>query len=1464
MPRPPRLSSSPASSYRVAIALASALLCALPSGARASWTYQPRICPFGDCAAAEPSLVPWQRDVRALQALWRDCGTAFMEYVLGGMNSIWSDVFTFDGDLDAWIALCPAKSEGAEIGCVDGRVRHLAPTPAYLPLACRNDRDVAPELADLTEVTRIDMSGVFARSNLDVNLVAEHLLELPNLLDLDLSRNKLTGELDRGCDGCASRPRVRTLHLDNNDLTGVDLSGWGVADLEELYLGNNRLSGPLPDNWSSSLKNLKVLSAAQNAELEGSVLPASWFASDGMIALENIDMTGCKLAGSLPAGAGNLGELSLRTIMLGANNFEGDAPPNLLIAHPERLEHVDLSGNHLTGPIPAAHAGLMWLTHLDVSDNKMTGSPPLFTNAPLLSRYDVSENSLDGTVPDMCGAPGITGLYLNDNKLTGALPDMSCLTTLTELDASVNKLTSLTGDWLGSIHRLQKVNVADNQLTGEPPAVLCGQLMKTLNLGKNMLRGSIPESVGNCAMLEVLNLSFDPSALGDGSFDDAPAGTMPTADAMSKLTKLTSLALSGLGLQGELPASIFALQNLRELDLSHNALTGVVAEVPPGSLVELRKINLAGNKIAGAVPLSLLTLPKLTSVDVSDNALTSIEEPNVLADVDLATIVSINLADNNLVVFPTVLRRASGLKILDLTRNSIAGEVPQWLCQSSALQMLLLGSNALSGGLHEWLTSTAAKLNELTTLTLDNNPGVHGPGADWPGLERLESLRNIRIANAGSFGDFPVPLPLPNLHTFHAPNAGLTGTLPGDMFDTAPALQRLDLSGNLLAGAIPSSVSTHAVLTHLFLSDNAFDGTFPALPATVLARADATDGTSVNFTDAGSFRCPLPENRSAYATAMCACGPGFAGPDGGRFACVACEPGTFAAEGGASVCEVCDAGSFSNHTGSTGCEPCAPGEFQALLGRAACEKCPQGKASAGAGATSCVACDAGSYAPDEGLEQCEVCAAGAYQEKPGKASCDVCPAGTFSNATAAAAASTCEPCPPGTHAGGVMSSECAPCPTGAYAPDAGSVECATCPTGSSPADAATRCECDPGHVISSGDSAPSSSSPPSSASGSSASSASSAIACEPCPPGTRARTRLVALELARVCERCPNGTIAGDSGSDECDLCELGTTSDASNTRCVAVLDPTAASSSPAASSANATDEYKDLLASYVAAAKDGARTPVTAVGFFVLLGAVAACCGCFTGWYRRRRARLRQLALERELLVEEAESDMARGRPPRRATIYALAGVDAEAAELDDDVAGDAVALMRRTRTRSHHSRLDVANLALRRGDRRGDRRGSRKPLGTGRSSSALYKAARRASGLLQAPRPRSPRRRGGYDRVGGDFTDDDGFTDDGDGFEDDLEDPDEEFEFDESDEDGEKGRRRGKGRPRRLPANPPPPDSKKPSSSWWKKVTNSGSKGNARMKDKGRRPSLPYHPTDDIASIAEVVVEEHDRGRK
>ena len=129
--------------------------------------------------------------------------------------------------------------------------------------------------------------------------------------------------------------------------------------------------------------------------------------------------------------------------------------------------------------------------------------------------------------------------------------------------------------------------------------------------------------------------------------------------------------------------------------------------------------------------------------------------------------------------------------------------------------------------------------------------------------------------------------------------------------------------------------------------------------------------------------------------------------------------------------------------------------------------------------------------------------------------------------------------------------------------------------------------------------------------------------------------------------------------ADDCVSCDLGSRSSVDNTRCVEVVNaPGSGLDGDGGSSTNATDEYNNLLASYVAAARDNAKTPATAVGFFILLGVVATCCGLFTGWYRRRRIRLRQLALEREYLIEEAESDMQRGKPPRRATIYALAGV--------------------------------------------------------------------------------------------------------------------------------------------------------------------------------------------------------------
>jgi len=164
MPPPRTRSSVPRRTFAFhaanVLALALVQLCAIPGASASQWTYQPAICGSQSCASAAPTLAPWQKDVRALQALWRDCGNAYIQMFLAMKGSIWTDVFLFDGTQAEWTALC---SDGAaEIRCTaDGRVWHLAPNADDLQLGCPKGLPIAPELEDLTEVTEVAMSGIF-------------------------------------------------------------------------------------------------------------------------------------------------------------------------------------------------------------------------------------------------------------------------------------------------------------------------------------------------------------------------------------------------------------------------------------------------------------------------------------------------------------------------------------------------------------------------------------------------------------------------------------------------------------------------------------------------------------------------------------------------------------------------------------------------------------------------------------------------------------------------------------------------------------------------------------------------------------------------------------------------------------------------------------------------------------------------------------------------------------------------------------------------------------------------------------------------------------------------------------------------------------------------------------------------------------------------------------------------------
>lgn len=105
----------------------------------------------------------------------------------------------------------------------------------------------------------------------------------------------------------------------------------------------------------------------------------------------------------------------------------------------------------LTGQlqVPPFIVGLQFLTSLNISGQNLSGPlPATISYAPKLQRLDLSYNNLSGTIPpELCemNVTSETGcLNLANNSFTGTIPE--CLSTLPCVDFANNKLTRRAGD----------------------------------------------------------------------------------------------------------------------------------------------------------------------------------------------------------------------------------------------------------------------------------------------------------------------------------------------------------------------------------------------------------------------------------------------------------------------------------------------------------------------------------------------------------------------------------------------------------------------------------------------------------------------------------------------------------------------------------------------------------------------------------------------------------------------------------------------------------------------------------------------------------------------------------------------------------------------------------------------------------------------------------------------------------
>lgn len=348
------------------------------------------------------------------------------------------------------------------------------------------------------------------------------------------------------------------------------------------------------------------------------------------------------------------------------------------------LTDLELSGNLLTGSIPATLGKLHNLQFLELYYNRLTGViPEELGNLSKLIDIDLSVNQLTGEIPEkLCELPELQVLQLYSNKLTGEIPmELSNSTTLTMLSIYRNSLSGRVPPMLGKFSGLIVLELSENQFSGELPAETCagGQLLYFLTLG-NFFSGTLPESLGSCLSLIRFRVN-----------DNHLTGTIP--ESIFGLPHASIIDLGFNQLHGSIPKSIAGAKNLTGLFLQNNQISGAIpVEISLAS--GLVKIDLSNNKLSGPIPEEISSLSKLNQLSLQGNMLDS--------------------------PIPSSLSSLKSLNVLNLSNNALSGEIPESLCQLLP-NSLDFSNNRLSGQVPVPL------LKEGLIESVSGNPGLCAP-----------------------------------------------------------------------------------------------------------------------------------------------------------------------------------------------------------------------------------------------------------------------------------------------------------------------------------------------------------------------------------------------------------------------------------------------------------------------------------------------------------------------------------------------------------------------------------------------------------------------------------------------------------------------------------------------------------------------------------------------------------------
>ncbi|GLU15825.1 hypothetical protein SLE2022_322850 [Rubroshorea leprosula] len=632
---------------------------------------------------------------------------------------------------------------------------------------------------------------------------------LKNLISLDLSTNYIEGPIPSGLRNLtllkyldlsynyfnSSIPNwlytfapLESLNLEFNDLKGQISSEIDkMKFIVDLDLSYNSFEGKIPIRSLGNLCNLRSLSfSSLNLSLNISIV-LEVFSGCVSNKLESLSLDDCQLYGQLTIQLGNF--KILRELDLSKNSISGSIPKS--IGELSSLTSLYLSQNKLKGNLPKSFGQLSNLKIFDMSDNFLEGtlSEKHFFNLTKLLVLNANGNPLilkvdPGWIPPF----QIQDLELRSWHLGPQFPHfLSSQKHLTYLDISNSGITGTIPSWfLDLSHHLGYLNLSQNQIHGQLPHIysfndpisqiysnlnildlsnnllsgslfnfLCHGVNETtnqmciLNLGNNVLSGELPDCWSKWPHLAVIVLE-----------NNRFTGKIPSS--IGTLQFLRSLHLRKNNLSGEIPMPIRNCTALQTLDFGENELAGNIPSWMGHNLPYLTFLSLRSNKLSGHIPRELCALNFLHVLDVAHNKLLG-SLPSCIGNLS-AMVYSTSSSFGNYIEHSVYFienlflvmkgqfyeygKTLNLVKVLDLSDNSLSGDIPWEITKLQELQSLNLSHNLLTGR----IPPNIGDISSLESLDISVNKLL---GSIPESMSRLSFLSYLNLSGNQLIGKIP-------------------------------------------------------------------------------------------------------------------------------------------------------------------------------------------------------------------------------------------------------------------------------------------------------------------------------------------------------------------------------------------------------------------------------------------------------------------------------------------------------------------------------------------------------------------------------------------------------------------------------------------------------------------------------------------------------------------------------------